>query len=264
MSFETIRVLIWGKTYPELSKKYVETVCTGGVRDDGSPIRLYPVPLRYLDGSKQYSLYDWIEVPVEKSTTDPRRESFKVMSDKIRVVGHLETRDNWRARREAIFQNSSWQFDSVSALKARQQDDGCSMGIVTPGSVEGARLEAKPGREAAEYTRKWTDLQAQKDLFHPQYRELEYLPNRVRLKWRCLGACTECVGSPHDMSVLDWGLLELARRDGWSTAVDRLRVITDKGTHDFKIFMGNFRLHLHIFGIIGLWYPKLSSQIDLI
>ena len=57
MPFETIRVLIWGKTYPELSKKYVETVCTGGVREDGSPIRLYPVPLRYLEGSKAVVAY---------------------------------------------------------------------------------------------------------------------------------------------------------------------------------------------------------------
>src|SRR5882762_2279826 len=122
------RILIWGKTYPELSKKYVETVCTGGVREDGAPIRLYPVPLRYLDGSKQYSLYDWIEVPVEKSRSDPRRESFKVQSDRILVVGHLETGDNWRARRDAIFRNRDWQFDSVTALKARQEANGCSIG----------------------------------------------------------------------------------------------------------------------------------------
>ena len=264
MSFETIRVLIWGKTYPELSKKYVETVCTGGVREDGSPIRLYPVPLRYLDGSKQYSLYDWIEVPVEKSRSDPRRESFKVQSDKIRVVGHLETRDNWRVRRDIIFHDRGWQFDSVSALKASQAENGCSMGIVTPGAIEGARLVPKPNHEAAEYKQKWTDLQAQKDLFHPQYKELEYLPNRIKLKWRCLGACAECARSPHDMTVLDWGLLELARRDGWNTAVDRLHAITDAGVHDFKIFMGNFRLHLQNFGIIGLWYPKLRAQLHLI
>jgi len=264
MPFETIRVLIWGKTYPELSKKYVETVCTGGVREDGSPIRLYPVPLRYLEGSKQYSLYDWVEVPVEKSRSDPRRESFKVQSDKIRLVGHIETRDNWRARREIIFRDRGWQFDSVSALKESQRQNGCSMGIVTPGAIESVRLEPKPSGEAAEYKQKWTDLQAQKDFFHPQYKELEYLPNRIKLKWRCLGACAECARSPHDMTVLDWGLLELARRDGWSSAVDRLQAITNQGSHDFKLFMGNFRLHLHNFGVIGLWYPKLGAQLDLV
>jgi len=203
-------------------------------------------------------------VPVESSRSDPRRESFKVRSDRIRVVGHLDTLDNWRARREVIFRDPGWQFDSVTALKGSQRQNGCSMGIVTPGVIERVRLESKPSTEAGEYTKKWSDLQAQKDLFHPQYKELEYLPYRIRLTWRCLGSCDECSGSPHDMSVLDWGLLELARRDGWNTAVDRLQSITNQRLHDFKIFMGNFRLHLHVFGIIGLWYPKLASQLELL
>ena len=39
MLYQNMRVLIWGKTYPELSNKYTETVCTGGVLEDGRPIR---------------------------------------------------------------------------------------------------------------------------------------------------------------------------------------------------------------------------------
>ena len=37
---EEKKILIWGKTYPELSTKDLETVCTGGVTEDGRPIRL--------------------------------------------------------------------------------------------------------------------------------------------------------------------------------------------------------------------------------
>jgi len=40
--YEKRRFLIWGKTAPELSTKYQETVCTGAVLEDGTPIRLYP------------------------------------------------------------------------------------------------------------------------------------------------------------------------------------------------------------------------------
>jgi hypothetical protein len=105
MAFETIRVLIWGKTYPEISKKYVETVCTGRVREDGSPIRRYPVPLRYLDGSKQYSLYDWIEVPVEKSHSDrpcllgwsyQKASSSRSRTSRTRYSAILRTRSSGR------------------------------------------------------------------------------------------------------------------------------------------------------------------------
>ena len=47
------RILIWGKTCPELSKKYREIVCTGGVFEDTKKlVRLYPIPLRYIDDEK--------------------------------------------------------------------------------------------------------------------------------------------------------------------------------------------------------------------
>ena len=55
------RVLITVKTYPTLSRKYGETVCTAGVRHDGSWLRIYPVPFRRLDEAEQYRKFDWVE-----------------------------------------------------------------------------------------------------------------------------------------------------------------------------------------------------------
>jgi hypothetical protein len=56
------RVLITVKTYPTLSRKYGETVCTAGVREDGTWVRIYPVPFRRLneemrEATKQYDLF---------------------------------------------------------------------------------------------------------------------------------------------------------------------------------------------------------------
>jgi hypothetical protein len=42
------KVLITVKTYPTLSRKHGELVCTAGVREDGSRVRLYPIPFRLL------------------------------------------------------------------------------------------------------------------------------------------------------------------------------------------------------------------------
>lgn len=47
------QVLIAVKTYPTLSRKHGETVCTAGIRADGSGVRLYPVPFRRLDEQEQ-------------------------------------------------------------------------------------------------------------------------------------------------------------------------------------------------------------------
>jgi hypothetical protein len=265
MAYDVKRVLIWGKTYPELSAKYVETVCTGGVLEDGSPIRLYPVPLRYLDTGKQYQLYDWIDAPVEKSSSDPRPESYRVSADRLQRVGHIDpSKDGWGARREYIFKNTSWQFGSIEALKAEQKASRRSMGIVSPGKIEDVRLVTKPDQERKEYDVKMAEVQSQGDMFRVEYKELEYLPHDIRLRWRCAEECIECANNPHNMKALDWGLLELARRDGWEKAKQRLEEITTLGEYDFRLFMGNFRLHQNNFGIIGMWYPKVSEQIGLL
>jgi hypothetical protein len=66
------------------------------------------------------------------------------------------------------------------------------------------------------------------------------------------------------MKVLDWGLLELGRRTGWEKARAKLEEISDLRTHDFRLFLGNFRPHPKNFGIIGLWYPKRPTQMELL
>ncbi len=265
MQSDTVRVLIWGKTYPELSAKYVETVCTGGVREDGSPIRLYPVPLRYLDTGNQYQLYDWVEAPIQRNLKDPRPESFKVSADRIALVGHINPDTaGWRERANLIFRDPSWQFANIGQLKEAQRRDRQSIGIVTPGEIVDVRAVAKTAKERTEWDEKMLQVQSQGDLFRPEYKELEFPSHDIRLRWRCREPCDECSRHPHDMKALDWGLLKLARREGFEKARARLEVISDLRTHDFRLFMGNFFLHQHIFGIIGMWYPKIPAQPSLL
>lgn len=58
----TTRVLIAVKTYPTLSEKYDELVCTAGFLEDGTWIRIYPIPFRKLSYDKRYSKWQWIEL----------------------------------------------------------------------------------------------------------------------------------------------------------------------------------------------------------
>ena len=66
------KVLITVKTYPTLSAKYDELVCTAGFREDGTWIRIYPVPFRKKAYHEQYKKYDWIEVDLVKNDGDFR------------------------------------------------------------------------------------------------------------------------------------------------------------------------------------------------
>lgn len=97
------RILITVKTYPTLSRKHGETVCTAGIREDGSWVRLYPVPFRRLNEEEQYRKFDWIELDLRKSTSDPRPETYHPTDAKsIQAVDHLDTKNAWQARSNAL------------------------------------------------------------------------------------------------------------------------------------------------------------------
>src|SRR3989449_11719239 len=66
------RVLITVKTYPTLSRKYGETVCTAGVREDGSWGRVYPVPFRRVGGKGEYCQVDLVGGGFIKKSPCPR------------------------------------------------------------------------------------------------------------------------------------------------------------------------------------------------
>ena len=95
------RVLIAVKTYPTLSTKYDELVCTAGFREDGSWVRIYPIPFRTKNYNEQYRKYDWIEMDLVKNTADFRPESYRPASidAEVRVAGHLDTTSNWKKRK---------------------------------------------------------------------------------------------------------------------------------------------------------------------
>lgn len=101
------KVLVTVKTYPTLSEKYDELVCTAGFREDGTWVRIFPVPFRKLNPYKQYKKYDWIEVDLEKNQNDLRPESFRPvgLGSDINVVGHIDTGAKWEQRKEFVLQH---------------------------------------------------------------------------------------------------------------------------------------------------------------
>lgn len=104
---EKQRILITVKTYPTISTKYAETVCTAGIKEDGSWVRIYPIPFRGLDENQQYKKYDWIECQLRKSEKDHRPESFNLVDrEELVPIDHLGTDSNgkWRERRCRLLQ----------------------------------------------------------------------------------------------------------------------------------------------------------------
>ena len=262
------RILIWGKTYPELSSKYTETVCTGGVLEDGNPVRLYPIPYRYLEGEKKFTNYQWITARIAKDTRDTRPESFRVEEDSI-VCGEVvpTTPDEWGKRAEIIFRNSKWLFDSVESLRIKEREDGTSLGVVEPKEIISVKVKERDDEEKHNFEQKLENLRleneakrAQIPLFDdytlPEIKRLAYVPSRFEIHWRCFGK--DC--KAHHTQALDWGLIELQRKQGIESTQRKLEQICDLKEHALKFFMGNIHNHPTAFTIVGLWYPKKAEH----
>ena len=111
---EKTDILIVVKTYPEISHKYTETVCTAGVLADSKTfVRMYPIRFRYLEGALQFKKYQWIRANITKATSDPRPESYNIAPDSIEL-GDIITADKTWEERCAWLLNENTVFPSVN------------------------------------------------------------------------------------------------------------------------------------------------------
>jgi len=140
---DTRKVLITVKTYPTLSKKYAELVCTAGILDDGRWVRIFPMPFRKLDYENKFRKYQWIELPIRKSTADYRPESYEVVDwTKIRLLGEvLDTKDSWRKRRDIVFAKNRV-YRNLSELIDLAKQNTLSLALFKPTRIVGFTVES--------------------------------------------------------------------------------------------------------------------------
>lgn len=130
---ERKKVLVTVKTYPTLSLKYDELVCTAGFLEDGSWIRLYPVPFRKLD--TQYKKWQWIELDVVKNDEDPRKESYRPYDyDKITLGEVVDTKNGWAERKKFALQKVYTNMDEL-IQEAKDSQIGTSLAVFKPTEV---------------------------------------------------------------------------------------------------------------------------------
>lgn len=267
------RILIWGKTRPELSRSYRETVCTGGIlADTRRLIRLYPIPLRFLNDESVFTKYQWIEADIARSTSDPRPESYRILlPDNILVGDKVPTDNDWE-QRAAWVMNPENLHASVEALQEARRRDKTSLGIIRPKEFVDFVAEEVPEADRQNYWTRYRQITAQGELpFEPEVEQVNPLPPpdyRFRIHFRCDDAACQRV---HAFSVFDWEADALyfgCRRRGDSREQARDKVVAklrdvcddDKDTH---LFLGNIFSHQHIFTIVGLWFPKKRANKQL-
>ena len=126
------KILILVKTYPNLSKKYKETVCVAGITDFGEWRRLYPIPFRKLPFDMRFKKFNWIEAETSKNNKEKlkRKESFNVVADSIKIIENIGTGKNkdWEERNKLVFPLKNSSLEELEKLKKEK----VSLGLIKP------------------------------------------------------------------------------------------------------------------------------------
>ncbi|MBX3111525.1 MAG: hypothetical protein KF857_05905 [Fimbriimonadaceae bacterium] len=197
------RVLITVKTYPTLSRKYGETVCTAGIREDGSWVRMYPVPFRRLEEEEQYKKYDWVECDLVRNTSDPRPETFRP-TDAAQLVraGRIGTDHLWRERRQLLLKTAKV-YDRMDDLIAEAKSNMTSLAVFKPSRVLDFTWEQEEREWDAKKLEEMRVLYSQHHLFEDNewrktFNVIPKLPYSFSYKFE------DSIGRQSEMQVLDW------------------------------------------------------------
>ncbi|HTQ63438.1 MAG TPA: hypothetical protein VMI12_01500 [Puia sp.] len=268
------KVLITVKTYPTLSAKYDELVCTAGFREDGTWIRIYPVPFRKRPYHEQYRKYDWIEVDLEKNESDFRVESFRPHSHdrEIKIIGHIDTEQNWEERKKICLGKIYYNLSELIA-EAKDKSIGTSLAVFKPTEI----LDFTAERTDKEWDKDKLAKLNQLNLFETNQEGKFEVVKKLPYKFSYLFADNQ--GKKSQMMIEDWETGQLywnclARHQGDkeneenAVADVRKKYFDDFAkTKDLHFFLGTTQQYHNVapnpFIIIGTFHPKIETQTKL-
>jgi hypothetical protein len=256
---ERRKILITTKTYPSISKKYREIVCTAGILldDDENPlgwIRLYPVKFRSLEFGQRYKKFHIISVNIIKNQKDNRPESYRPEEESVEVLKEISTVNKWEQRKKLIL---PFQFTSTSEIL----DQGKSLGIIKPRKILKTYYE-KDDREWSE------DKLAVLDQF--ELFEKESVPTALeKIPYKFGYEFIDEDDKKHQFSVIDWEIGQLYRNcrdasqqptpaqreaEAVQKVIQKLEKLRESDLH---FIVGNQQRFQKSFMIISLFYPPV-------
>jgi hypothetical protein len=268
---EKKRVFILVKTYPTISEKYSELVCTAGVLEDGTWIRLYPMPFRLLNDDQKYPKYTWIEVNTERNTSDFRAESFRPDITTM-VVEPKPSKANWDERRRIIFKNKSVYTNLQALISEAKSSAKTSLAIFKPTKILGFVIE--PDNRDWD-SKKLASLQSQSQQLN-LFKTLEEIEEEFRvvqkIPYKFSYQFEDDSGKRSKMMIEDWEIGMLYLHCLWranNNETDAIAKVKEKYhdsflKRDLYFFLGTTKKFHNIapnpFIIIGVYYPPLPPD----
>ena len=271
MMFEKKRVYVLVKTYPTISEKYSELVCTAGVCEDGSWIRIYPMPYRLLAGDMKYSKYTWIDIEVERNISDFRPESYRPNIDTIKV----ETKPkkiNWDERRKIIFKEKNPVFTNLDELVSRAKSSKKkSLAMFKPTRILGFDIAPDDREWNIDKIAKLHERSKQRSFFktmkevEKEFALVKKLPYKFRYHFEDdSGKESRLMISDWEIGMLFFNTLNKANGDEKvALSMVRKKYFEEFLTRDIYFFLGTTKEFHNIapnpFIITGVFYPPMPE-----
>lgn len=267
------KVLITVKTYPTLSKSYTELVCTAGIREDGSWVRIYPSPFRFLDNDQRYRKYQWVELDLERNTADPRPESYRPRNiDDIRLGAFVDAGKDWAERRRLILKQNRI-YTSLDEVIQGAKSNTFSLATFKPAAILDLVAEdveddwSTDKKEIAAANLAQGSLFAETDT--PNFKLMPKLPVKFSYRFK------DETGRESKLMIEDWEIGQLywncLKDTDKATAIAKVRqkyLDAFVGKRDLHLFLGTTRLWHgrapNPYVIIGIFYPPPIVQPSLL
>ncbi|WP_026709702.1 hypothetical protein [Flavobacterium filum] len=268
------KILIAVTTYPLPSRSYDELVCTAGFLEDGTWIRIYPVPLSFLNQVKKdtgFKKYTWVELDVRERTIaeDFRPESYKPLNYDIKIINTLKTDNFWQERKEICLKNIY--TNKSKLLEDSRAPKNVSLATFKPTKITDFVVE----EDEKEWKDEWKEIRKQTDLFAEIDTDPEKLIPKVPYKFYYVFEDDEGVTSK--LMIEDWEIFQLyfnCLRDNNNNKEVAILKVREKyfdvftKENDIYLFLGTTmqwhrRRANNPFVIIGVFYPKIKTQLSL-
>jgi len=275
-----LKVLLTVTTYPLPSRSYDELVCTAGILEDGSWIRIYPMPLSFLreqkiNGNIEVNKYTWIELDLRRrDDSDFRPESYSPVDYEfkdLKILKHIDYKHNWAIRKALCLKNTYTNLTQlIEDSKAPQNK---SLATFKPTKIIDFIIEP----DEREWKEKWKAqfIQFQLNFDNPEETIKRSIPNKVPYRFSYKFIDDE--GRESTLMIEDWEIVQLywnsLNRSETRNEEEACQMVKKKyfdtfvSKHDIYLFLGSQRT-MHIkraknpFVIIGFFYPKkdLSNE----
>lgn len=269
------KILISVKTYPTLSRKYDELVCTAGFLEDGSWIRVYPIPYRKLHYADRYQKWQWVEIDVVKNAKDFRKESFRPADIETEIVlgDKIGTENNWEERKKIVLKNVRDNMDELIE-EAQNPEVGTPLAVLKPKEIKDFIWE----EEEREWNKEKLDAvyanQQQLKLFDEETEATKKIFKVVKkLPYKFSYVFTTEDGKERTLMIEDWEVGELywnCLKANGGDEEDACRKVREKffdwmaKKRDLYFLLGTTQRHHNYaknpFIIIGAFYPPKVQE----